>query len=113
MTSYIYLLLNWESPKFACAVKGYLKVTQYLMNGPSQLVLPNQKCVILMMPFEITEGKKENAGNQQSSFPTKFSTLHKRNLKFSVSFILSSANAFNLDQFKILSIGITLKMVGQ
>ena len=34
-----------------------------------------------------------------------FSTLPKTNLIFSVTFILSSANAFNLDQSTILSFG--------
>ena len=34
-----------------------------------------------------------------------FSTLHKTNFKFSVTFILSSANAFNLDKPKMLSYG--------
>ena len=34
-----------------------------------------------------------------------FSTLQKTNFKLSITFILSSANAFNLDQFKILSFG--------
>ena len=37
-----------------------------------------------------------------SLFPTMFSTLHKTNFKISVTFILSSAHAFNLDQSKIL-----------
>ena len=42
-----------------------------------------------------------------SPFPTMFSTLHKTNFKFSVTFILSSASAcaFKVDQFKILSFG--------
>ena len=40
-----------------------------------------------------------------SPFPTMFSTLHKTNFKLSFTFILSSANAFNLDQSKILSFG--------
>ena len=34
-----------------------------------------------------------------------FSTLRKINFKFSVTFILSSADAFNLDKPKILSFG--------
>ena len=34
-----------------------------------------------------------------------FSTLHKTKFKFSVTFILSSAHAFNLDRSKILSFG--------
>ena len=34
-----------------------------------------------------------------------FSTHHKTNFKFSVTFILSSANAFNLDKSKIFSFG--------
>ena len=38
-------------------------------------------------------------------FPTMFSTFHKTNFKFSVTFILSSANAFDLDKPKILSFG--------
>ena len=36
-----------------------------------------------------------------SPFPTVFSTLSRTNFKFSVTFILSSANALNLDQSRI------------
>ena len=42
-------------------------------------------------------------------FPTIFSTLPQTNFNFSVTFILSSANAFNLDQSKILLFGTELK----
>ena len=50
-------------------------------------------------PFENIEGKGENAGSQHFSlFPTMFSTLPQQNFNF------SSANAFNLDQFKLLSL---------
>ena len=38
-------------------------------------------------------------------FPTMFSTLHKTNIKFSVTSILSSATAFELDKPKILLFG--------
>ena len=38
------------------------------------------------------------------------STLHKTNFKFSVTFILSSANAFDLDKPKILSFGKELSI---
>ena len=40
-----------------------------------------------------------------SPFPTMFSTLSIPNFIFSVTFFLPSANAFNLDQSKILSFG--------
>ena len=40
-----------------------------------------------------------------SPFPTMFSTLLKTSFNFAVTFILSSANAFNLDKSKILSFG--------
>ena len=65
-----------------------------------------------MKPFENVVGKGENAGNagnQHSRFPTMFSTHPKINFNFSVTFILSSANAFNLDQLKYLSFGKVLK----
>ena len=39
--------------------------------------------------------KGENAGNEFSPFPMMFSTLPKTNFNFSVTFILSSTNAFN------------------
>ena len=39
-----------------------------------------------------------------------FSTLPNRNFNFWVTFILSSANAFNLDQLKNLSFGIGLTL---
>ena len=45
-----------------------------------------------------------------SPFPTMLSTLPKANFKFSVTFILSSANYFNLDQSKILSFGRELTL---
>ena len=38
-----------------------------------------------------------------------FSTLHKTNFKFSVTFTLSSANAFDSDKPKILLFGNELK----
>ena len=43
-----------------------------------------------------------------SPFPTMLSTIPWTNLKFSVTIILSSANALNLDQSKILSFGTEL-----
>ena len=47
-------------------------------------------------------GKGENAGNQHFLlFPTMFSTLSPKKFNFSVTFILLSANAFNLDRSKI------------
>ena len=50
-------------------------------------------------PFENIVGKRENAGNQHFLlFPTMFSTLHKTNFMFSVTFILLSVNAFNLEK---------------
>ena len=55
--------------------------------------------------FENIVGKAENAGNQHFLlFPKMFSTLPNPNFNFSVSFILSPANAFNLDQSTILLI---------
>ena len=47
-------------------------------------------------------GKGENAA--VSPFPTMFSTLSKPNFNFSHTFILSSADAFNLDHSKKLSL---------
>ena len=44
-----------------------------------------------------------------SPFPKMFSTLSETNFNFYVTFILSSAKAFNLDQSKILSFGKGLK----
>ena len=51
-------------------------------------------------PLENIVGKGENAGNQ---------LFHKTNFKFLVTFILSSANAFDLDKPKILSFDNELK----
>ena len=48
-------------------------------------------------------GKGENAGNQH--FPTMFSTISKTKIIIYVTFILSSADAFNLDKVKFLSSG--------
>ena len=51
-------------------------------------------------------GKRRKAGNRHFLlFPQFFSALHKINFKFSVTFILLSADAFRLDQSKILSFG--------
>ena len=53
---------------------------------------------LYIKPFENIVGKEENAGKPAfSSFPTMFSSLPNTNFQFSVTFILSSANAFNLD----------------
>ena len=55
-------------------------------------------------PFENNMGKGENAGNQHFLlFPQCF-TLPKTKFNFSatLNFVLSSANAFNLDLSKIL-----------
>ena len=56
--------------------------------------------------FENILRKGENAGNPAfSPFPTMFSTCSRINFNFSVTFILSSTNAFNLEQSKNLSYG--------
>ena len=61
-------------------------------------------------PFEKTVEKGENAGNPAfSCFPTVFSTLTKTKIIVFSTSILSSANAFNLDQSKILSFAKKLK----
>ena len=50
------------------------------------------------MPFENIVWKGENAGHQYFLlFPRFFSTIFNLNFNFSVTFILSSANAFNFD----------------
>ena len=54
-------------------------------------------------------GKGENADNQP--FLTMFSIHPITNFIFSVPFILSSANAFNLEQSKILSFGKELRIL--
>ena len=59
-----------------------------------------------MKPIENTVEKGENAGNEHiSPFPTMFSTCPETNFSFSVTFILLSANTFNLDQLKKLLFG--------
>ena len=51
-------------------------------------------------------GKGENAGKQHFLlFPQRFLHFSKQILSFSLSFILSTANAFNLEQSKTLSCG--------
>ena len=74
LTSYLYLPLNWKSPKLAYQLKG--KET-LLENG-------------------------EKAGNI-SPFPTLFSSVSKRNCVIEASMKLSSANAFTLVESKISS----------
>ena len=46
-----------------------------------------------------------------SPFPTPFSTLPKTNFNFSVTFILSSASVFNLEQSKYLLFGKELNYI--
>ena len=56
-------------------------------------------------------GKEENAGNQHFLvFPQCFLSYEKTTLTFSVTFYLSSANAFNLGKPKNLSSGKRLTM---
>ena len=56
--------------------------------------------------FENIVGKGENAGNQHFLlFPQYFLPFLKQVLIFHFKIILSSANAFNSDQSKILSFG--------
>ena len=69
----------------------------------------------------ICSGKgKKHSGNSEKEkmlvtafppFPTMFSNLSKTNFKFWVTFILSSANALNLDQSKLLLFGKELRHV--
>ena len=62
-------------------------------------------------PFEKIVGKGENAGNQHFlHFPPCFVPIPKQILSFSIAFDLSFANAFNLDQSKILSFGKELSL---
>ena len=64
--------------------------------------------------FENIVGKGENAGNQHFLFfPLMFFICPKTNFYFSVTFILLSANAFNLDQSKNLSFDKELKSLQQ
>ena len=57
-------------------------------------------------PFKNIVGKGKNAGNQHFLlFPTLFPTLPQTIFNFPVTFILSSASAFNLDQSKNLLFG--------
>ena len=57
-------------------------------------------------PFEKIVGKGENVGNQHFLlFPKMFSTQLKIKIVKLANFTFSSANAFNLDQSKILSFG--------
>ena len=65
---------------------------------------------LMMKQFENIVRKGENAGYQHFLlFPKIFSIIFKTNLIFSISFILSSSNAFNLDQSKTLLFGKELK----
>ena len=57
-------------------------------------------------PFENVVGKGESAGNQHFLLlPQCFLSFLGKKKKKSVTFILSSANAFNLNQTKYLSFG--------
>ena len=57
-------------------------------------------------PFENIVGKGENTGNQHFLlFPHCLLPFPNTNFNFSVTSILSRANAFNLDQYIILLFG--------
>ena len=59
--------------------------------------------------FENIVGKKKMLVTSIFSFSHSVFFLSQANFNFSVTFILSSANAFNLDQFKNLLFGKELK----
>ena len=60
---------------------------------------------LIRKTFENIVGKRENAGNQHFLFfPQCFLPFHKQTSIFETTFILSSANAFKFNQFKILSL---------
>ena len=76
----------------------YLKIL-YPFTTQSRLSTPLEKKAL-----ENIVGKEENAGYQHFLLsPTMFSTLPKPNFNSLLTFILSSANALNLDWSKILS----------
>ena len=84
-----------------CVEKRYLLITQFRLSTTLKIKL-----------FEDNVEKGENASNQQiSPFPTIFLTISETNVNFLVTFILSSANAFNLDQPKNYSFGKELKTI--
>ena len=61
-------------------------------------------------PFQNIVGKGENAGNQHFLlFPQFFLLLSKTEIIIYVTFILLSANAFNLEKVKLLLSGNELK----
>ena len=61
-------------------------------------------------PFENIVGKGDDAGNQQFLlFPQGFLPFPDQTSIFSVTFVLSSVNAFNLDQSTILLFGKELQ----
>ena len=61
-------------------------------------------------PFGNIVGKEETVGNQHFLFfPQCFQSYERQLLMFSVTFNLSSANAFNLGKPEILSSGKGLK----
>ena len=60
-------------------------------------------------PFENTVGKGENAGKQNFSFSLQCFAPIKKGICFQVTFILLSANAFNLEHSKNKSFGKELK----
>ena len=65
-------------------------------------------------PFENIVGKGENAGNQHFLlFPQGFLALLKTEIIILATFNLLSANAFNLDQYRILSFGKDLNDFSQ
>ena len=67
-------------------------------------------CKFFLGKMENIEGKGEYGGNQHFLFPKCFLPFPELNISLSVKFILSSADALNLDQLTILSFGNELTL---
>ena len=93
----------FQEASFPWAPKGVI-VREWVSHTISPLTLKKK-------PFENIMGKDENAGNQHFLlFPLCFSALPKTNFNFSVTFLLSSTNAFKFDQSKNTSFGKELNV---
>ena len=109
----------WEKGLKAFKVSTHVICTAW--HGPKLLILETKCPMITLLTLYQTiqtfnDPEKEDvwkySGKRRkcwkpafSPFPTMFSTLPKTIFNFSVTFILSSTNVFNLDHPKIMSFG--------
>ena len=111
-TLYILAFISMQHNGFKASVFSGYKIPGFFGNkGTMNMLTPSHTITTSNNPdigaFRKHCGKRRKCWNKPafSPFPIMFSTHLKTNFNFSVAFILSSGNAFNLVQSKNLSFG--------